>query len=148
MFRRSAIEDRQTQRAAERARNLALLCSTPATRTGSYSGATRAAVPKQTRRIGASRAAEQRHKDALAQIGCMVCRRIHGPHEPGPVELHHLRADGWGKGGYLTLIPLCREHHQGATGVHGLGTRGFVKFYGFTQADLLRDALALVGGEG
>ncbi len=87
---------------------------------------------------------ERRHKDALAQIGCMVCRRIHGPHEPGPVELHHLRTGGWGKGGYLTLIPLCYEHHRGASGVHGLGTKGFAKHYGFTQADLLRDALQLL----
>jgi hypothetical protein len=85
--------------------------------------------------------AEKAHKEALAALGCMACRRIHGPHEPAPVELHHLREGGWGKGGYLTLIPLCVEHHRGNTGVHGLGTRGFVKHYGFTQADLLRDAL-------
>jgi hypothetical protein len=90
--------------------------------------------------------AEQAHKTALAGLGCVVCRRLYGPHDPGPVELHHLRAGGWGKGGYETLIPLCPEHHRGATGVHGLGTKGFVKRYGFTQADLLLDAMTLMKG--
>ena len=90
--------------------------------------------------------AERKHKDALAQLGCMVCLRLHGPHDPAPVELHHLRTGGWGKTGYLLLTPLCAEHHRGNTGVHGLGTKGFSKFYGFTQADLLRDALALIEG--
>lgn len=41
--------------------------------------------------------AESQHKAKLAGIGCMLCRRLHGPHEPGPVELHHLRTGGWGK---------------------------------------------------
>ena len=89
--------------------------------------------------------AETIHKNKLAALGCMVCRRLHGPHDPGPVELHHLRTGGWGKGDYKTLIPLCPEHHRGATGVHGMGTKGFAKHYGFDQADLLTDALALLG---
>ena len=85
------------------------------------------------------------HKDALAALGCMVCRRLHGPHAPGPVELHHLRAGGWGKGDYLTLMPLCRAHHVGPLGVHGLGTKGFYTHYGFDQHELLADALEMVG---
>ena len=51
---------------------------------------------------------------------------------------------GWGKGDYTTLIPLCTEHHRGNTGVHGLGTKAFPKHYGFTEEDLLNDALAIV----
>lgn len=84
---------------------------------------------------------EREHKERLAAMGCMACRRIHGPHEPGPVELHHLRTGGWGKGDYRTLIPLCVEHHRGRTGVHGLGTKGFARHHGFDQQDLLDDAL-------
>ena len=91
--------------------------------------------------------AERIHKGRLAQLGCMVCRRIHGPHDPGPVELHHLRTGGWGKGNFMTLIPLCVFHHRGNQGVHGLGTRGFSKFYGFDQQDLLSDALNLIGAK-
>lgn len=89
--------------------------------------------------------AEANHKTKLAAMGCMVCRRLHGPHDPGPVELHHLRTGGWGKGDYKTLIPLCPEHHRGKTGVHGMGSKGFAKNYGFDQSDLLSDALHLLG---
>ena len=87
---------------------------------------------------------EKRHKAILADLGCMVCRRLFGIKD-GPVELHHLRTGGWGRGDYKTLIPLCVEHHRGNTGVHGLGTKGFARHYGFDQQDLLDDALALVG---
>jgi hypothetical protein len=88
---------------------------------------------------------ELKHKAVLASIGCMVCFRLHGWHEPGPVELHHQREGGWGKGNYKTLIPLCIEHHRGKTGIHGMGTKGFVAHYGFTQQDLLDQALGLIG---
>lgn len=88
--------------------------------------------------------AEAQHKTKLAGIGCMLCRRLHGPHDPGPVELHHIRTGGWGKGDYKTIIPLCREHHQGNTGVHGMGTKAFERHYGLTQQDLLNDALRAI----
>lgn len=87
---------------------------------------------------------EKTHKSRLAELGCMVCRRLYGPHNPGPVELHHFRGGGWGKGDYKTLIPLCPEHHRGNTGIHGLGVKGFDKHYPFTQRDLLDDALRLL----
>jgi len=89
--------------------------------------------------------AEKLHKRRLADIGCMVCRRLYGDHEPSEVELHHMRTNGWGKGDYKTLIPLCVEHHRGNTGVHGMGTKAFAADYGFTQQDLLDDALFLIG---
>lgn len=89
--------------------------------------------------------AELIHKGKLAELGCMACLRIHGPHAPGPVELHHLRSGGWGKGGYRTLMPLCPSHHRGPAGVHGMGTKAFDRAYGFTQQDLLDDALKLIG---
>ena len=89
--------------------------------------------------------AERAHKDLLSQLGCMACLRLFGPHEPGPVELHHLRTGGWGKGDYKTLIPLCVNHHRGNEGIHGMGTKGFDQHYPFTQADLLDDALRLSG---
>lgn len=99
-------------------------------------------VPKKQRDTGTA-SQEQAHKYAVASLGCAVCWRLYGPHDPVPVELHHLRADGWGKGGYKTLIPLCYEHHRGNTGVHGLGTKGFAKHYGFDQQELLEWSLAL-----
>ena len=98
--------------------------------------------------------AEQAHKAALVALGCLACIRVHGPHQPGEVHLHHFRGGGWGKGDWLTLIPLCEPHHTGRFGVHGLGTKAFDRHYGdaeiygnnaFTQADLLVDALRLTG---
>jgi hypothetical protein len=72
----------------------------------------------------------------------MVCRRLFDNLQliDSPVELHHMRGGrGWGKGDYTTLIPLCLEHHRGNTGVHSLGTKGFVKRYGFSEQELLDD---------
>lgn len=88
---------------------------------------------------------EQEHKRKLVELGCVVCRREFPGIEPGPVELHHFRGNGFGKGSYLTLMPLCYEHHRGDSGVHGLGTKGFAKRYGYDQYDLLEDALQLIG---
>jgi hypothetical protein len=84
---------------------------------------------------------ERDHKERLALLGCMACWRLGLCAEAGPVELHHLRGGGWGKGDYRTLIPLCVPHHRGPTGIHGLGTKAFGPFYGFDQQDLLNDAL-------
>jgi hypothetical protein len=39
---------------------------------------------------------------------------------------------------------LCPQHHRGNTGVHGLGTKGFSKYWGFDEADLLDDVKKLI----
>jgi hypothetical protein len=85
--------------------------------------------------------AEKLHKTRVAELGCMVCRK--NGYEPGPVTLHHLRKNGWGKGDYMTLIPLCHTHHQGAEGIHTLGVKAWEKIYG-TQAELLAATLRLL----
>lgn len=99
--------------------------------------------------------AESQHKSALVELGCLACLRIHGPHQPGEVELHHFRGGGWGRGDYKTLMPLCVEHHRGRFGIHGMGTKAFDAHYGnteiygeraFTQADLLADTLERLYG--
>jgi len=48
------------------------------------------------------------------------------------------RAEHW-----LT-IPLCPEHHRGATGLHGLGTKGFYTRYRLDELDLLAMTLEKV----
>jgi hypothetical protein len=90
--------------------------------------------------------AEAAHKAALAELGCMACRRLFPYLEPGPVELHHLRSGGWGKGGYETLFGLCYHHHRGREGIHTLGTKAWERKY-YPQADLLMDALTLIEEE-
>ena len=83
--------------------------------------------------------AESRHKNAVAAIGCILCVRL--GYGETPAELHHLRTGGWGKGDYKTLMGLCPEHHRGNTGIHGMGTRAFERYYEVTQQELLDDVL-------
>ena len=48
---------------------------------------------------------------------------------------------------HYDAIPLCPEHHRGNTGIHGLGTKGFPKKWGFTEADLLDEVKMLLGND-
>lgn len=82
--------------------------------------------------------AEQAHKNRVADLGCILCShalKINGT----PAELHHpRRGTGMGqRASDFDVIPLCPEHHRGNTGLHGLGTKGFAKHWGVTEADLL-----------
>jgi hypothetical protein len=89
--------------------------------------------------------AERKYMNRVAELGCAVCRRM--GYEGTPAELHHPRA-GTGAGrraSHFDVIPLCPEHHRGKTGLHGLGTKGFPKHWGFTEADLLEDVRSLLG---
>ena len=88
--------------------------------------------------------AEAVHKIKLSLLGCALCYRIHEAHEPGPVELHHKRGGGWGKGSYLTLIPLCLNHHRGPEGIHHLGSKAWERGFQVTQQELLDWALERV----
>jgi hypothetical protein len=89
--------------------------------------------------------AEKKHMSAVAELGCSVCRRMGYPGTPA--ELHHPRSGvGMGKrSSHYDVIPLCPEHHRGKTGVHGLGTKGFPKHWGYTEQDLLDDTKKLMG---
>jgi len=87
---------------------------------------------------------ERRYLSRVADLGCAVCRRMGYPGTPA--EIHHKRA-GMGLGrraSHWQAIPLCPEHHRGATGLHGLGTKGFVKHYGYNEDDLLEDVRRLI----
>lgn len=87
---------------------------------------------------------EKKHLDAVAQLGCAVCRRM--GYQGTPAEIHHPRA-GTGLGlraAHTDAIPLCPEHHRGNTGLHGLGTKGFARTYGYNEADLLEDTRRLL----
>ena len=88
---------------------------------------------------------ERKYLSRVAGLGCAVCRRI--GYEGTPAEIHHPRA-GVGMGrrsSNSAAIPLCPEHHRGNTGVHGLGTKGFPKHWGFTEEDLQNDVKTLLG---
>lgn len=68
-------------------------------------------------------AEEASHMDRVAGLGCLVCgcpaSIHHVMHAPGKVR----RRD------HRFIAPLCREHHQGDTGVHGLGSENAFRDY-------------------
>ena len=76
------------------------------------------------------------YKRRAAELGCMICRLFFTPGTPA--QLHHPRR-GTGMGQRASdedVIPLCHEHHQGNTGIHGMGTKAFPRHYGITEAEL------------
>lgn len=89
---------------------------------------------------------EKNHLHKVASIGCIVCRRL--GYIGTPAEVHHIRAgQGWGRPDHFHTIPLCFEHHRGNTGIHGLGSKGFPKHYGFTEQELLDEVRELIKNE-
>lgn len=69
----------------------------------------------------------QRHMALVAAAGCVIGNR-HLDRCGGPVEVHHV-AEGSSKRSDFATVGLCREHHQGASGFHGLRAERFCKLY-------------------
>lgn len=99
------------------------------------------AVPKPTRTksVGKSRRSPsaQAWLDRVSQAGCVMCREIYGQHRRAAI--HHPR-EGQGGGQRapdFLAIGLCRDHHQGAAGFHGLGKLAFYARYRLDEMDLL-----------
>lgn len=65
----------------------------------------------------------------MHELPCLVCELMGQPSLP--VEAHHVGL-GDDRSDWL-VVPLCTEHHRGATGVHGLSRRGFVIRYQLTD---------------
>lgn len=76
--------------------------------------------------------------DRVASIGCIVCKSVLGRGYV-PAQVHHI-GDTSERSDFLT-IPLCPEHHQGATGFHGLGEREFNRRYKTNELMLLGKTL-------
>ena len=79
----------------------------------------------------------ERHKSRVAELGCILCRHL--GYGETPAALHHIR-EGQGmaqRASDWLVVPLCPEHHQGQSGLHGLGTRGFEARYRLSELDLL-----------
>lgn len=76
-------------------------------------------------------------KARVAAVGCILCRHLDLGQTPA--NLHHVR-EGQGlsqRASDYLVIPLCKEHHQGASGLHGLGTQRFYYRYKLDELDLL-----------
>ena len=88
-------------------------------------------------------AAERKHLDAVASLGCIVC--LNEGMGFAPAEIHHLKRNpetgaklGMGqRASHFHTIPLCPTHHRaGGFGVaYHAGPRQFEKLYG-TETEL------------
>lgn len=70
-------------------------------------------------------AVERHHVERVAQIGCVVCRRVFECFTPA--EIHHV-AEGSAPRSWFAIAPLCPIHHdehRAGTGFHGMGTDRF-----------------------
>ena len=65
---------------------------------------------------------ERDHMERVASLGCCVCRRL--GHGYAPAQVHHV-AEGSGLRSNWSVVPLCPEHHTGASGFHKRG-KGFL----------------------
>lgn len=77
------------------------------------------------------------HLNQVADLGCLICRLL--GLGPTPPQLHHPR-EGQGaaqRASDWLVVPLCREHHTGDSGVHGLSPRMFERRYGVSELDLV-----------
>jgi hypothetical protein len=79
--------------------------------------------------------AEKELYGKIARLGCSLCRHL--GYGETPAEIHHIRKNAT-KRNLSPVIPLCREHHRGDTGVHALGKKGkFEARYGIDEQTLL-----------
>jgi hypothetical protein len=90
-------------------------------------------------------AAERQWMGLVRSCACVLCVFMGSP-QTTPTNVHHVK-EGTGIGQraphHLT-VALCHEHHQGASGIHGLGTKGFYLRYKIDELDLLEMTLAAV----
>lgn len=92
------------------------------------------------------------HIDRVSRLPCVACKVLLGV-DTRPIEVHHIESSRHPFSDFIVL-PLCFEHHQGFTGVHGRHRLGFEKLHGVTQIQLLgvvismllADRASLVGG--
>lgn len=68
----------------------------------------------------------------VKELPCVICLHRLGQ-KTMPCDAHHA---GDTRSDWLT-VPLCKEHHQGATGVHGLHRRGFERLWKASDFQLL-----------
>lgn len=76
--------------------------------------------------------ASKHYMDRVRELPCIVCLYKLG-FVTKPVSAHHVTvpADDY------AVAPLCYEHHQGSTGVHGLHRREFKRMWKLNEVGLL-----------
>lgn len=77
---------------------------------------------------------ESKHLDAVKRCRCVICLHRLGVNT-SPCDAHHV-GTGADRSNWATAA-LCKEHHQGATGVHGMHRRAFEQLWKVTDIQLL-----------
>lgn len=123
-----------------------LMRSSFARKSPKMSEARKPKAPKAAKRRGRATAAEKDYMGRVAAFGCVLCRLVFGLCGV-PAHVHHLKAGGGSKrASHFDTMPLCPEHHIGATGIHMLGQDGFERMYGISETALLSWFKARIGG--
>ena len=69
----------------------------------------------------------KRHMARVAACGCAVGNRGLGQCA-GKIEVHHV-SEASGRRSDFATVCLCHEHHDGASGFHGIKAKAFCKLY-------------------
>jgi hypothetical protein len=86
--------------------------------------------------------AGKRHMYRVAQVPCVICKRIGLGDTPALVHHMKLGTGASDRASDFLTIALCPEHHVGKTGVHTLKERGLRLRYNVSEIDLLADTIA------
>ena len=89
--------------------------------------------------------AAKEYMGRVAALGCALCRML-GLGET-PAEVHHRRT-GTGAGRRAPddeTAPLCPAHHEGQSGLHGMGRKAFESAYGVTEMELINRTREMLG---
>lgn len=91
-------------------------------------------------------AAERRHHDRVAALGCVACRLL--GYGETPAEIHHIREGRIARSHWLVL-PMCPQHHRLSSqySIH-LAKEPLMRALGvLSEFDLLAIVLAWLGGD-
>lgn len=85
----------------------------------------------------------QEHLERIKSLPCLVCLKM-GLSPPPISEAHHLEHEARDKDSDYGAVPLCKEHHTGATGYHSIGAeRGFIARYKMNHDDMFKMTMRL-----
>ena len=86
--------------------------------------------------VDRANAAESEWMGRVKRCRCVVCEHM-GLTQDGPTFAHHRKDATSLRGGHYTTAALCYEHHQGASGIHALGSKGFYLRYKLDDWDIV-----------
>lgn len=72
--------------------------------------------------------------DIVKRGRCVICLHRLGVNNT-PCDAHHVGTGD--ERDYFSTVSLCKEHHQGETGVHGMHRRAFYRFWRTCDVQLL-----------